>query len=619
MFRTFQTHEIRKEMDLTGSGWTLLPLDSVADWRPGMKGHGTNASAAEMVNLQELSRDLEGPSSLHPIPIHVPCCTETVPGLEQYRGRAEFARTFYLAENAPLLRLCFGGVSFDCQVFLDGTQVGTHYGAYTGFSCEILQVPKGNHKLTVITDNRFTENSALHIANDYMSYSGILRGVSCEILQDAYMDHMEATPTQTDDGWDLKVRMDLRDVKAECRLDIVLIEEKTHKPVAKAGCKVAAGMGNVTFGFHGPFHSWTPADPQLYILQAVLYDPAAGRLIDDLIDRVGFRQVSVVGNNILLNGKKIYLKGFCRHEDHPSFGAALPREVMAQDLQLMRDLGANAVRTSHYPNSEYFLDLCDEMGFLVWEENHARGLDEEHMRNPHFEPQAEQCIREMIPRHYNHPSIIIWGILNECASDTEYGRQCYEAQYNLIRSLDQSRPRSSASCRFMNDICLDLPDIVSYNVYPEWYVNKTAEQWIAENYDWVQVSSGGAGKPFLITEIGAGAIYGDHSRAASKWSEEYQAMVLEHQIRAVFEHPGISGIFLWQFCDVRVSEEWFDKRPRTMNNKGIVDEYRRPKLAYDVVRKLFHLGPEGIKQEKARVLREQTVMRRLKERAEGKE
>lgn len=116
-----------------------------------------------------------------------------------------------------------------------------------------------------------------------------------------------------------------------------------------------------------------------------------------------------------------------------------------------------------------FLDLCDELGILVWEENHARGLSLEQMQNPRFEAQAEQVIREMIDAHYNHPSVYIRGILNECASDSEYGKTCYEKQFSLIRALDRSRPCSFASCKFKTDPCFGLCDVVSYNIYPLWY------------------------------------------------------------------------------------------------------------------------------------------------------
>ena len=308
---------------------------------------------------------------------------------------------------------------------------------------------------------------------------------------------------------------------------------------------------------------------------------------DDLIDRFGFREITVQGKEILLNGEKLTIKGVCRHEDHPQFGCALPYEAMAADLEWIKDLGANSVRTAHYPNDERFLDLCDEQGILIWEENHARGLSEEDMRNPNFERQAEQVIDEMIEAHYNHPCIYIWGILNECASDSEYGKECYRKQFEKIRILDTSRPCSFASCKFKTDICFGLPDVVSYNIYPLWYHDTPVEEYLDDLYQWIQKETEGRGKPFLVTEIGAGGIYGYRNSRHSKWTEEYQAEALKKQLAAVLDYKDCAGVYIWQFCDIRVSDEWFGGRPRTMNNKGIVDEYRRPKLCYDVVKGCF--------------------------------
>ncbi len=336
---------------------------------------------------------------------------------------------------------------------------------------------------------------------------------------------------------------------------------------------------------------WSPESPQLYELETVLKD-GSGKEEDDLIDRVGFREIRILGRDLLLNGRKLFVKGFCRHEDHPQFGCALPYAAIQYDLMTAKDLGANSIRTSHYPNDEIFLDLCDEQGILVWEENHARGLSEENMRNPNFERQCEDCIREMITAHYNHPSIYIWGILNECASNTEYGESCYAAQYALIQELDPSRPRSSASCQFKTDRCFGYPEVVSYNIYPKWYHDTPVKEYLEDLYRWVQKDTEGAGKPFLVTEIGAGAIYGYRTPYKVKGSEEYQAETLKEQIEAVFSQEGCSGIYIWQFCDIRVCDSWFGTRPRTMNNKGIVDEYRRPKLSYETVRELF-LGKEN--------------------------
>ena len=310
-------------------------------------------------------------------------------------------------------------------------------------------------------------------------------------------------------------------------------------------------------------------------------------IIDDLIERFGFREVRINENNILLNGKKLRIKGVCRHEDHPDYGCALPYGAIYHDLVLIQQMGANSIRTVHYPNDEIFLDLCDEMGILVWEENHARGIEEEQMKHPLFEIQAENVIKEMIAAHYNHPSIFIWGILNECASETLFGRECYKKQFELIRQMDDTRPCTFASCKFFQDICFDLPDVVSCNIYPRWYVDQSTETYMTEIFDWIEQDKQGKDKPFLVSEIGAGAIYGYHNQHQGKWTEEYQMKALNEQISTCLQYDGCSGVYIWQFCDNRVSKEWFASRPREMNNKGIVDEYRREKMSYAKIKEIY--------------------------------
>ncbi|MEY8354488.1 glycoside hydrolase family 2 TIM barrel-domain containing protein [Lachnospiraceae bacterium 54-53] len=552
MIRTFQTNRIRRTRELSGSLWDFSPCS----------GEHKNAIT----------------------PVAVPCCWESVPGFSNYRGTGLFSRTMETQGN---IRLVFKGVSHTAKVCLDGDTVAEHYNAYTPFSVVLKGVPSGSHLLEVYADNSFREESALHVPNDYMSYGGISRGVVLEELADAFVETIHAIPVKTEEGWTTKVTVKIKSLSGEekvCGLNI----EVNGRSVSMAGIILPPGetVCAETEIMPGEVEAWELGRPRLYEIRAVL--SLEGQDMDDLIDRIGYRTVKTEGSGILLNGRKLRIKGFCRHEDHPMFGCAIPFFAMQQDLLIAKDLGANSIRTSHYPNDELFLDLCDEQGILVWEENHARGLTLEQMKNPNFEPQAENCIQEMIDAHINHPSVIIWGILNECASDTEYGYDCYKKQYELIRSLDDSRPRSSASCRFKTDICLGLPEIVSYNLYPEWYHDTPAGEYVRDIYQWVQTGSEGRGKPFLVTEIGAGAIYGYRAQTLCKWSEEYQARALEDQIRAVLDHEGISGIYIWQFCDIRVSDEWFATRPRTMNNKGIVDEYRRRKMSYDVVKRLFH-------------------------------
>lgn len=556
MIRTFNTHSIRKQRELTGRYWNFTPCQG----------------------------DYAGES----FKVATPSCFESYPKFANYRGQGEYSTTFEAQGN---IRLEFKGVSHTAEVFLDGRKIAEHYNAYTIFDAVCTDLKPGVHTLMVRADNRFSEKSALHIPNDYMTYGGIIRPIVLEEVRAAYIQYVHVTPYRANGKWNARVTVKLKNVfskdsvsKEEKRYDLAL--ELAGLNVMLSDIDITTQQEITTECVFENVEAWTPEHPQLYEVQVRLLQK--GMVYDDLIDRFGFREIHVSGKEIYLNDKKIRIKGLCRHEDHPQFGCALPFAAMAADLELIKDLGANSIRTSHYPNDEIFLDMCDENGILVWEENHARGLSEEAMRNSNFEWQAEQVITEMIPAHYNHPSIYIWGILNECASETEYGRECYRRQFDLIRSLDTSRPCSFASCKIKTDICLDLPDVVSYNIYPLWYHDTPVEEYLDDLYQWIQRDTKGSGKPFLVTEIGAGGLYGYRNAYHSKWTEEYQAQALEKQLTAVLSYKDCMGVYIWQFCDIRISDECFAGRPRTMNNKGIVDEYRRAKLAYDVVKRIYH-------------------------------
>ena len=549
MIRTFRQHTVRPQQELTGKLWHFTPLQ------------GERAGEA--------------------FPVPTPSCWETYPGFGLYRGEGRYETRFAGSGN---LRIECKGVSHTATVWLDGEQIAAHYNAYTAFHAVAKDVPAGGHTLAIVADNRFSEQSALHVPNDYMSYGGISRPVVLEQIGDAFIEYVHVTPAKKDGVWHVHARVCVHALKSVPTLLRVRIAEKKLVFDAQSlpeGERVFEGdlsFDNVS--------AWSPATPALYTVTATL--ERGGVPFDDLIDRFGFREIAVSGKHILLNGAPLRIKGVCRHEDHPQYGCALPFAAMAYDLALIRDLGANSVRTAHYPNDEVFLDLCDELGMLVWEENHARGLSLEQMQNPNFERQALGVTREMVTQHYNHPSIYIWGILNECASDSAYGKTCYQEQFACIRALDRSRPCSFASCKFKTDICFGLPEVVSYNIYPKWYHDTPAGEYLADLYDWVQRETEGAGKPFLVTEIGAGGLYGCRSPYATKWSEEFQAKTLREQLEAVLSFEDCAGVYTWQFCDTRISEEWWGGRPRTMNNKGVVDEYRRPKLCYEVVKELFH-------------------------------
>lgn len=546
----------------------------------------------------------------------VPGVWEQHSELMNYRGKGAFYKKIYVPQ-ATNLRLEFKGVSHTADVYFDGEFVVHHYNAFTPFAGIVKNVEPGEHEIKVNVDNTFGEHSALHTPNDYYTYGGLTRPVALEELGEVYIRNVHFNPYCKDGKWFAKVEVWVENLSDEAR-EVTVESGLAGKAsvggccggsfaAQECGCKSAKGAADLYKNTrisgvlslaagatakaaweqeYPGVESWNVGDGKLYFLETVIKGEK-GLILDDFIDRVGFREVSLQGNRILLNGKPVFLKGFNRHEDYNTFGCAIPVQAFVEDMNLMEDLGSNAVRTCHYPNDERFLDLCDERGMMVWEENHARGFGLERMQNPNFEKQCEDCIDEMIENHFNHPSIVIWGILNECASETEEGRRMYKTQFEQIKSLDTSRPTTFATCRHFKDICLDLPDVVSFNIYTGWYQDMHMLERHNQEMDWI-AGTGGAGKPVIVSEFGAGGIYGFRDRARTKWSEERQADLIRENLEIYRDDPRVTGTFIWQFADCRVTEEeWFHARPRSHNNKGVVDEYRRPKLAYDVVKEIF--------------------------------
>ncbi len=560
MIRLFATHEVRPQIELEGL-WDFTALDEPAGFPD---------------------------SFTHTLP--VPGCWEQHPDFLTYRGKGAYRKKLHIRHASKALRLEFKGVSHTAEAYFDGSLVGKHYNAYTPFSLIVPDVAAGEHELTVIVDNRFSEESALHITNDYYTYGGIIRPVSMERVGFVYIERMEFKPLRAKEKWQADIGMELRcltehEYKVSVKAKLGETDIDFGEVIVPSGKSIWISK-RVVFPDVLP---WSSENPRLYPLEARIFEPGNPvEPLDDLIERVGFREVKLVGRSLHINGEPAFLKGFNRHEDFGVVGSAIPFSLMVKDVELMIEMGANAVRTSHYPNDELFLDLCDEKVLYVLEENHARGLGLDRMLNPNFEKQCEDCNREMVNNHYNHPSIVMWGLLNECDSDVEEGREIYKKQYSQIRKLDESRPVTSATHKLYSDICLDLADIVSFNIYSGWYLDRDPEEHYLDVLRWAE-QHGGKDKPVILSEFGAAALYGFREPTRVKWSEERQMDIIDRALEAYMKRPEVIGTFIWQFSDCRVSEgsDWLLSRARTRNNKGVVDDFRRPKLACEAVKKHY--------------------------------
>ncbi len=515
---------------------------------------------------------------------------QAVPGvfdaLPEYAGQRGTAFYRTRVETGPgRLLLKSGGLGLWGALFWDGRRVGVADLPYSGMEFEFEAGSGGEHELVVVIDNRFDyqRQPLLSQFYDYYCHGGIFR--SLELHELPTLSLGRAGVRTLDLNGRVEVRAHLsgelpEQVEVGCRFD--------REPVAKLTLPVLDGVVSFEAQLADPAQ-WSPATPALHTLELTLPNG------DRIIERFGLRTIEAKTGKLLLNGDPLKLHGYCRHESHPEFGPALPLQVVIEDLQLLRKTGCNFVRGSHYPQDQRFLDLCDENGILVWEETIGWGDRENHLGDPNFRSAQLRQLPWMVKNSFNHPAVIIWGFLNEADSSLPAARPFYQEMAETLRRLDGSRPITYASMFYEKDINFDLVDIISLNAYPGWYANDPeAMRPLGEIRSRLDVflaflrEAGFDDKPFILSEIGAGAIYGWRDRFHAHWSEEYQADYLDEVCSYVDETDRIAGVALWQFIDCRTfSTSYALGRPRAFNNKGLFDEYRRPKLAFDVVRKHF--------------------------------
>lgn len=498
----------------------------------------------------------------------------------RHRGWGGYAREFEVGGTRPAsLRLVFEAVSHTADVWLDNQYLGSHYGAYTAFEFICRDVAPGTHRVTVAVDNSFGPHHPLMAQHqDIFVYGGIARSVWAEVLPDAYIASAAALPARTPKGWELAC-----EAKVQAGGDVIL---PTVADVFLDGRKLGSlavdrkGVARGRLAVPKP-DLWSPESPRLYHVRI-----AAGG--DEWQERVGFRTVAVRGRDILLNGAPLRLRGVNRHEFHPDFGPALPAAVQLKDIEVLRKLGANFVRGSHYPYDPFFLDLCDENGILFWEELSHWQSTAEMMADETFRRESLKQADEMITQHRHHPSIILWGMLNEAHTHQPVARETIGLFARRFRELDPSRLVTYASCLPEKDVAFDLVDVVSVNKYPGWYMGglEDLDQQLKGIFATVRRRS--HGKPVIFSEFGAAAITGVRSFELRKWTEDYQAELLCRVIDATERTGFVTGVAIWQYCDVRTSETMWGTRAREYNNKGIVTAYREPKASFSAVAARFH-------------------------------
>ncbi|MBT1181915.1 beta-glucuronidase [Bifidobacterium sp. CP2] len=512
------------------------------------------------------------------------------------------------------LYLRFDAATHRADVFVNGTHVGSHEGGFTPFAVRIDDVVRwnGRNHVAVRVNNELSHTSLPAGTTgtlpdgtpingpyfDFFNYAGLQRPVRLIAVPKEAVTGYATTYDIHDDG------------SADVRYDVET--NGTHAVEARLydadGVMVAQASGGQGVLHMTDAHLWNVRAAYLYRIEFTIVDDATSdeaRIIDRYDDEIGIRTVQVEGRRILVNGKPVHLKGFRRHEDSIVNGRGENLAVIARDYALMEWTGANSFRTSHYPYSEEDLRMADREGFLVIDECAAVGfmaslmnfIDAANDSNPHRgrgffdDPDVQErtlavhkaALRELFERDRNHPSVIMWSLMNEPDSAAESAVPYFEEIFATARTLDpQHRPLTYTNLMMAaagKDRCHRFADVICLNRYYGWYVQGEyqlagAEKAFIDEMDrWMELEPD---KPFVFTEYGADTEAGVHKLPSVQWSEEYQCEYLEMQHRVFDRYDAVVGEQVWNLCDFQTGEGIMRVDG---NRKGVFTRDRQPKAA----------------------------------------
>jgi beta-glucuronidase len=424
---------------------------------------------------------------------------------------------------------------------------------------------------------------------DYYNYSGLQRSVT-----------LVALPEESVFDFDLTYELNGADAKINYSVKTTGSHDVKLALLDADGQEVASAEGKEGTMEVKDAHLWEVHNAYLYRLVIRIVDDNA--VLDEYEQEIGIRTVEVRGTSILLNDKPVYLRGFGKHEDSDVVGRGFNIGNMKRDFELMKWVGANSFRTSHYPYSEEIYQMADREGFLIIDEVPAVGLFESLMnfaeastgkQTAFFEKETTpillkahlKALEEMITRDKNHPCVIAWSLLNEPETTSESAVPYFEKVFARARELDpQKRPRTFALV--MNSLpdvckCYQFSDIIALNRYYGWYVmggneisnaeeafRKEMDAWAAKDLN----------KPFIFTEYGADTYASEHKLPSVMWSQEYQNEYMEMQHRVFDSYDFVKGEQMWNFADFQTTEGIMRVNG---NKKGAFTRQRQPKdIAY---------------------------------------
>jgi beta-glucuronidase len=501
--------------------------------------------------------------------------------------------------------LYFESATHRATVWVDGTAVITHEGGYLPFEADITgQVAAGAEVMITACVNTTLGWQSIppgvieatpagprqRYWHDFFNYGGLHRPVWLYATASAYLDDLTVT---TDlDGMTGSVSYLATVQNADGLTTRAILRDANGSDVATDnGLSGTLRVPNV--------RPWAPGDGYLYELEVQLRDQ--DQVVDSYLQPVGVRTVRVEGSRFLINGEPFYFKGFGKHEDVEIIGKGHNDAYLLHDFELLKWLGANSFRTSHYPYAEAVLDYADTQGIVIIDETPAVGLNmglgggifgsqdyptfSTDTVNDATQQVHAQVIRELVTRDKNHPSVVIWSIANEPESDTEGAESYFRPLFDVARDADPTRPVGFVNvmlapyntCRVSQ-----FADVLMLNRYYGWYVHTgdlaNAElAWTKELTGWASEN-----KPIIITEYGADTYPGLHSVTDEPWTEEYQQAYLDMNHRVFDKIDAVVGEQVWAFADFMTTSGIMRVGG---NKKGIFTRDRKPKSAAYALRR----------------------------------
>lgn len=464
------------------------------------------------------------------------------------------------------VKLEFKGVNSEGEVLLNGKLLTVHAGGYSTFIVDITDHLLDDNTLVVNVDNSKTEEVYPQTA-DFTFYGGIYRDVNLLILPKNHFEFLkDSSPalkvTTKVDGNDGIINV-VAEVSGNLA-PIILVLNKENEVVAKGTINEDIKISNV--------HLWNGVkDPYLYTVKGILKDK---EIEDEVSTRIGFRTFKVdPKKGFFLNGKPYPLRGVCRHQDRPKIGNALTKKEHEEDIKLIKEVGANTIRLAHYQHDQYFYDLCDEYGFVVWAEipyisRYMKAADKN----------AFNQMSELIHQNFNHPSIVCWGISNEITmfKVTNATRKHHKELNEFCHKEDSSRFTTIACFSVMTifNRIAHITDVASYNLYWGWYVPITRVTGLICDMWHLFYPHG----PIGLSEYGAEAMPNLHSAHPRRGdnTEEYQAIYHEKMIDVINKRPYLWATHVWNMFDFAADARNQGGEPG-MNHKGLVTFDRKTK------------------------------------------